>query len=62
MKPEIVEEIKHKYGDRANDSPFERNLYTRDLAPVPALMVDPLLKPCRTWWCVPPMKKRLLKY
>ncbi|HOQ10204.1 MAG TPA: FAD-binding oxidoreductase [Syntrophomonadaceae bacterium] len=44
MKPEIVEEIKHKYGDRANDSPFERNLYTRDLAPVPALMVDPLFK------------------
>jgi len=44
MKAAVVEEIKRKYGDRATDCPFERNLYTRDLAPVPALLVDPMFK------------------
>lgn len=42
MKAEVLDEIKRKYGDRATDTPFERSLYSRDLAPVPALLVDPL--------------------
>lgn len=33
-----------QFGDRATDLPFERSLYARDLAPVPALLVSPLFK------------------
>ena len=42
MKNEALEQIKRRFGDRATDSPFERGLYSRDMAPVPALLVDPL--------------------
>jgi len=33
-----------KYGERATDSVFERSMYARDLAPVPAMLVNPLVK------------------
>ena len=33
--------MKEKFGKRATDSPFERAFYSRDLAPVPAFLVDP---------------------
>lgn len=42
MNKEIIQEILDQYGDRATDSSFERSLYARDLAPVPALLVNPL--------------------
>ncbi|HWP97799.1 MAG TPA: FAD-binding oxidoreductase [Syntrophomonadaceae bacterium] len=42
MTKELFQEILDKYGDRATVSEFERSLYTRDLAPVPALLVKPL--------------------
>ena len=42
MKNKALEQIKHQFGDRATDSPFECRLYSRDMAPVPALLVDPL--------------------
>ena len=42
MKNEALEQIKQRFGDRATDSPFERHLYSRDMAPVPALLVNPL--------------------
>jgi len=42
MKAGVLDEIKGKYGDRATDAPYECSLYSRDLAPVPALLVDPL--------------------
>jgi len=42
MKSEALEKIKQRFGDRATDSPFERHLYSRDMAPVPALLVNPL--------------------
>ncbi|MDD3249830.1 MAG: FAD-binding oxidoreductase [Smithellaceae bacterium] len=36
--------IHEEFGDRATSSPMERELYSRDLGPVPALMVDPLFQ------------------
>jgi len=42
MKNEALEQIKQRFGDRATDSPFECGLYSRDMAPVPALLVNPL--------------------
>jgi glycolate oxidase len=42
MKNEALEQIKQRFGDRATDSPFERHLYSRDMAPVPAWLVTPL--------------------
>lgn len=44
MGKEIVQQLVEKYGERATDSEFERSLYTRDLAPVPALLVKPLFR------------------
>lgn len=44
MNTETVQEILDQYGDQATDSLFERSFYTRDLAPVPALLVGPLFK------------------
>lgn len=44
MKTEIVKEILDQYGEQATDSPFERSFYSRDLAPVPELLVGPLFK------------------
>jgi glycolate oxidase len=40
----IIQEMLDKYGDRVTDSVFERALYTRDLAPVPAMLVAPLFR------------------
>jgi glycolate oxidase len=42
MKNAAREQMKQRFGDRATDSPFECNFYSRDLAPVPALLVNPL--------------------
>ena len=42
MKSNALEQIKKRFGDRAVDSRFERSFYSRDLAPVPALLVNPL--------------------
>jgi len=42
MKKETLEQIKKRFGDRATNSPFERVLYSRDMAPVPVLLVNPL--------------------
>ncbi len=42
MRNEVIQSILEKYGDRATDSIYERSLYSRDLAPVPSLLVDPL--------------------
>ena len=42
MKKETLDQIKRRFGNRATDSPFERVLYSRDMAPVPALLVKPL--------------------
>ena len=42
MKNETIEQIKKQFGDRATDSLFECGFYSRDMAPVPALLVDPL--------------------
>ncbi len=44
MNKDLVQQILDKYGDRATDSAFERSLYARDLAPVPAILADPLVK------------------
>ncbi|MEA4926600.1 MAG: FAD-binding oxidoreductase [Syntrophomonadaceae bacterium] len=44
MNKEIFQTILDQYGERATDSIFERSLYARDLAPVPALLVNPLFK------------------
>jgi glycolate oxidase len=41
---EIVQKLVEKYGDRATDSMFERSVYARDLAPVPALLANMLVK------------------
>lgn len=38
----ILQSIKDDFGSRASDSAMERELYSRDLGPVPALLVDPL--------------------
>ncbi|MGB9791913.1 MAG: FAD-binding oxidoreductase [Thermacetogeniaceae bacterium] len=43
-KQEALRRIKELCGERATDSLFERSLYSRDLAPVPALLVDPLFQ------------------
>ncbi len=40
----IYQTIKDTYGTRATDSPLDRELYSRDLAPVPALLVKPLFQ------------------
>jgi len=42
VKSDALEQIKQRFGDRAVDSRFERSFYSRDLAPVPALLVNPL--------------------
>jgi glycolate oxidase len=42
MKNEALEQIKQRFGDRATDSPFECGFYTRDMAPVPEFLVNPL--------------------
>jgi len=44
VNSEIIQEILDQYGDHATNSVFERSFYTRDLAPVPALLVSPLFK------------------
>lgn len=44
MNTETVKEILARYGDQATDSLFERSFYSRDLAPVPALLVAPLFR------------------
>lgn len=44
MSNETLQKIADKFGDRASLSEFERSFYTRDLAPVPALLVKPLFK------------------
>jgi len=44
MEAEVLKLIKEKFGKRATDSKFECALYTRDLAPVPAILVDPMFK------------------
>ena len=43
-KSEALLQIKKMSAERATDTPFECALYTRDLAPVPALLVDPLFR------------------
>jgi len=43
-KSEALRQIKELCGERATDARFECVLYSRDLAPVPALLVDPLFK------------------
>ncbi|MCX5820521.1 MAG: FAD-binding oxidoreductase [Deltaproteobacteria bacterium] len=42
MKNAALEQIKQRFGRRATDSPFECSLYSRDMAPVPAFLVNPL--------------------
>jgi len=42
MQRDALEQIKQRFGDRAVDSRFECGFYARDLAPVPALLVNPL--------------------
>jgi glycolate oxidase len=44
VNTETVKEILARYGDQATDSLFERSFYSRDLAPVPALLVAPLFR------------------
>lgn len=44
MNNEIVKQMVEQFGDRATTSAFELSLYSRDLAPVPALLVKPLFK------------------
>ena len=44
MNKEILQAMLDKYGERATDSVFERSMYARDLAPVPAMLVNPLVK------------------
>jgi len=42
MRREALQQIKQKYGNRATDSRFECSLYSRDLASIPAFIVNPL--------------------
>lgn len=42
MKAQILQQIKEKFGSKATDSAFECGFYSRDLAPVPELLVNPL--------------------
>jgi glycolate oxidase len=44
VNKEALAQITEKYWERATTAEFERSLYTRDLAPVPALLVNPLFK------------------
>jgi len=44
VNKEILQAMLDKYGERATDSVFERSMYARDLAPVPAMLVNPLVK------------------
>ncbi|MEN6461531.1 MAG: FAD-binding oxidoreductase [Syntrophomonas sp.] len=44
MNREVIQKMVDKYGDRATDSLFERSLYARDLAPVPAILANVLVK------------------
>jgi len=44
VNKDMVQAILNKYGERAADTVFERSLYARDLAPVPAMLVNPLVK------------------
>lgn len=46
MNSSVMQKIIDEYGDRAAVSEFERSLYSRDLAPVPDLLVKPLFKTC----------------
>ncbi len=39
-----LQSIKRKYGNRATDSPLDCELYSRDLAPIPSLLVKPLFQ------------------
>jgi len=42
MSKILYQSIQKEFGDRASSSPMERELYSRDLGPVPAVLVDPL--------------------
>jgi glycolate oxidase len=44
LNKEVLQQMVEKYGDRATDSLFERSLYARDLAPVPNLLANMLVK------------------
>jgi glycolate oxidase len=44
LNKELIQKMAEQYGDRATDSLFERSLYARDLAPVPALLANMLVK------------------
>ncbi|MEN6637574.1 MAG: FAD-binding oxidoreductase [Smithella sp.] len=44
MNTTALRTIQEEFGDRASASSMERELYSRDLGPVPALMVDPLFQ------------------
>lgn len=44
MNVECLERLQELMGARAATSPFERRLYSRDLAPVPEVMVNPMFK------------------
>lgn len=40
----LLQTIQEEFGNRASSSPMERELYSRDLGPVPAFIVDPLFQ------------------
>jgi len=42
MSKMLLQSIQEEFGNRASSSLMERELYSRDLGPVPALLVDPL--------------------
>ncbi|MGR6836379.1 FAD-binding oxidoreductase [Syntrophomonas erecta] len=44
MKSEVLDKLRQLYGERATDSLLECRLYSRDLAPVPNILTDPLFK------------------
>lgn len=44
MNKEVLQKMVEQYGDRATDSLFERSLYARDLAPVPNILANMLVK------------------
>lgn len=44
MNNEIIQKMAEKYGDRVTDSMYERSLYARDLAPVPGLLANMIVK------------------
>lgn len=44
IKRSTVEQLKSNFGRRATDSPLDRELYSRDLAPVPAPLVKPFFQ------------------